>query len=189
MASGDGNGWVQCRCGHRHWGLHGAAGLLLTRDGSGSAGPDTGGADTGGADTGGADTGGAEVLLQLRAAWTHLGGTWGLPGGAVDSHEDHVAGALREAHEEAAVPPEAVQVLATVVSTDHGDWAYRVVVGRLRCAVRPRATTAESDDVRWVPAAQVPALPLHPGLASSWAELLPHVTAPPATGGRDRRRT
>ncbi len=29
MASGDGNGWVACRCGQRHWGLHGAAGLLL----------------------------------------------------------------------------------------------------------------------------------------------------------------
>ena len=26
-----GDGWVQCAHGHRHWGLHGAAGLLLAR--------------------------------------------------------------------------------------------------------------------------------------------------------------
>jgi 8-oxo-dGTP diphosphatase len=158
VATGDGNGWVSCRCGQRHWGLHGAAGLLLTR-------PAT------------ADPTGSvrEVLLQLRAVWTHQGGTWGLPGGAVDSHEDSVAGALREAHEETAVPPDAVQVLTTVVSIDHVDWAYHVVVGRVAGSVRARVTTAESDDVRWVPAAQVPDLPLHPGLASSWPELVRHI--------------
>ena len=37
------------------------------------------------------------VLLQLRAAWTHGGGTWALPGGALDSHEDSIAAAKREA--------------------------------------------------------------------------------------------
>ena len=26
---GDGNGWVECGLGHRHWGIHGAAGLLV----------------------------------------------------------------------------------------------------------------------------------------------------------------
>ena len=31
MARADGNGWVRCRCGQRHWGLHGAAGLVLLR--------------------------------------------------------------------------------------------------------------------------------------------------------------
>ena len=28
MADRDGNGWVRCALGHRHWGRHGAAGLL-----------------------------------------------------------------------------------------------------------------------------------------------------------------
>ena len=33
MAARDGDGWVQCRCGGKHWGVNGAAGLLLIRDG------------------------------------------------------------------------------------------------------------------------------------------------------------
>ncbi len=155
MAAGDGNGWVQCRCGRRHWGLHGAAGLLLARNADG------------------ATHDGLDVLLQLRAGWTHQGGTWGIPGGAVDSHEDERAGALREAYEETGVPPLSVRVLDSMVSTDHVDWRYHVVLGVPAGPIRPRATTAESDDVRWVPAGEVTTLPLHPGFAASWPALLP----------------
>jgi hypothetical protein len=74
VAARDGDGWVQCDCGNKHWGLHGAAGLLLVRD--------------------------SMVLLQHRAPWVHNGDTWGIPGGARDSHEDVIQGALREAVEE-----------------------------------------------------------------------------------------
>jgi 8-oxo-dGTP diphosphatase len=161
VAEGDGNGCVLCRCGHRHWGLHGAAGLLLASrttlrtDGGRRASSD-------------ADW---HVLLQLRALWTHHGGTWGLPGGAVDSHEGPVLGALREAHEETTLPPDAVQVLGTVLTTDHGDWTYQAVLGVPLRRVAPRAATAESDDVRWVPLDDVSALPLHPGFAGSWPDL------------------
>ena len=31
MGLRDGDGWVFCNCGYRHWGLHGAAGLLMVR--------------------------------------------------------------------------------------------------------------------------------------------------------------
>ena len=79
MAARDGDGWVQCDCGNKHWGLHGAAGLLLVRNGM--------------------------VLLQHRAPWVHNGDTWGIPGGARDSHEDVIAGALREAIEETGLDP------------------------------------------------------------------------------------
>jgi 8-oxo-dGTP pyrophosphatase MutT (NUDIX family) len=79
VATRDGDGWVLCtKCQSRHWGLHGAAGLLLVRT----------------------DIEPASVLLQLRAAWTHGGGTWALPGGALDSHEEPWMGAAREAWEE-----------------------------------------------------------------------------------------
>ena len=81
MAFRDGDGWVMCSCGYKHWGLHGAAGLLLVR----------------------LDKSEPHVLLQLRAAWTHGGGTWALPGGALDSHEDSVTAAGREAA--IALPP------------------------------------------------------------------------------------
>ena len=39
--------------------------------------------------------------MQHRASWTNEGDSWGVPGGARDSHEDASAAALREAHEEA----------------------------------------------------------------------------------------
>jgi 8-oxo-dGTP diphosphatase len=153
VGSGDGNGWVECRCGHRHWGRYGAAGLMLARPG----GPD------------------AEVLLQLRAEWTHQGGTWGLPGGATDSHEEPTDGALREAWEETGVEPASVDVVATRVSADHGDWRYTVVIARARGPVSARPANAESTAVRWVPRLAVGDLPLHPGLARTWPELAEQV--------------
>ena len=159
MATGDGNGWVTCRCGHRHWGRHGAAGLLLVRAG------------------GGADPDGWEALLQLRAAWTDQGGTWGLPGGAADSHEDPPTAALREAWEETGVDPGALRVLDQVVGTDHGDWAYTVVVATASAPVHPTAANAESDEVRWVEGSLAPALPLHHGLAETWELLSARVEA------------
>src|SRR6185437_16442667 len=81
--SGDGNGWTYCALGHKHWGRFGAAGVLITD--------------------------GAQVMLQHRAPWTHEGGTWAVPGGARDSHEDAVTAALREAVEEANLDPTVIE--------------------------------------------------------------------------------
>ncbi len=145
MTAGDGNGWVQCRCGQRHWGLYGAAGLLLTDNG--------------------------RVLLQLRSGWVHHGGTWALPGGALDSHEDAIAGALREAHEENGIAPDSVQVLDSYASVDHTDWRFTVVVGRLLVPAHPHPANAESDDVRWLLPGEVTARPLHPAFEAGWPTL------------------
>jgi 8-oxo-dGTP diphosphatase len=150
VAERDGNGWVHCRCGLRHWGLHGAAGLLLLRA---------------------SDGGPAAVLLQLRAAWTHEGGAWGLPGGARDSHEDVVAAALREAHEEAGVPAAAVEVLGARPGIDHVDWRYTYVLARVTAEVPVSIRTDESDELRWVGLDEVDALPLHPALGAAWPGL------------------
>lgn len=149
MARTDGNGWVRCRCGHRHWGLHGAAGLVLLRR----------------------ERGVVEVLLQLRAGWTHQGGSWGVPGGARDSHEDVVTAALREAHEEVGVDPEHVDVVGTAVGTDHEDWRYTYVIGWADDAAEAHAHNDESDEVRWVPLDEVGTLPLHPALGTAWPAL------------------
>jgi 8-oxo-dGTP diphosphatase len=159
MASADGNGWVRCRCGQVHWGRHGAAGLVLLRY----------------------EAGVAEVLLQLRAGWTHQGGSWGLPGGARDSHEDVVATALREAAEEVGLDPAEVTVVGSAVGADHVDWRYTYVIARViggsEGVVGVRVRNDESDEIRWVPLDGVAALPLHPALAQSWQALRTRLTA------------
>ncbi len=146
---GDGNGWVVCALGHRHWGRFGAAGLLVRADG--------------------------QVILQHRAPWTHEGGTWGIPGGARDSHEDAVAAAVREADEEAGIAPGSVDAYA-LLCDDHGGWSYTTVLGRPRALINPYAANAESSAVRWWSIGEVGALPLHHGFAETW----PLVEAPDA---------
>jgi 8-oxo-dGTP diphosphatase len=143
----DGNGWVTCEQGHRHWGLHGAAGLLVANR----------------------DANGQQVLLQLRAQMSHHGGTWGVPGGARDSHEGAVEAALREAAEETTLDLEPLVVLAEQVD-DHGGWSYVTVLARSPTAplVEP---LAESDDVAWFELDDVDDLELHPGFEISWPTL------------------
>jgi 8-oxo-dGTP diphosphatase len=136
-----------------HWGLHGAAGLLLRapwHDGT------------------------PAVLLQHRAPWSHQGGTWGLPGGALDSHEAAEHAAVREAHEEAGLDAENITVRCTVVTAEvsgpEGTWTYTTVIAdasQLLATVPNR----ESAELRWVPESQVADLPLHPAFSQSWARL------------------
>ena len=153
MPNGDGNGWVLCdRCHARHWGLHGAAGLLLVRT----------------------DLEPASVLLQLRAAWTHGGGTWALPGGALDSHETPVMAAAREAWEETGINPEDLSFKA-IYSDDHGNWRYDTVIAHASSDVEAYEANAESEDLRWVPLDEVGYFDLHPGLRATWPELIEHV--------------
>lgn len=146
---GDGAGWVDCPCGGRHWGLHGAAGLLLLA-------PAHGGERS-------------TVLLQHRAPWSHQGQTWGLPGGAIDSHETPLDGALRETFEETGIPAGSVAIHSEHL-VDHGPWSYRTFVGT--CATRlPVVACAESLELAWVPWSAAGLLDLHPALRSAWPEL------------------
>ncbi|HEX7823290.1 MAG TPA: NUDIX hydrolase [Mycobacterium sp.] len=148
---GDGDGWVLSDDGSHFWGRHGAAGLLLR-----APGPD----------------GSAAVLLQHRAPWSHQGGTWGLPGGARDSHETVEEAAVREANEEAGLTAELLTVRTTVVTaTATGrDWTYTTVIAD---APEQLVTVAnrESSELRWVAEDEVTDLPLHPGFAASWPQL------------------
>lgn len=138
---GNGDGWTRCALGHRHWGVFGAAGLLLWHD--------------------------DRVLLQHRALWSHHGGTWGILGGARNRGETAEQAAEREAAEEAGLPPGGYARTGTHVD-DHGGWTYTTVVGRVDAPVALTALTAETIEVRWVRADELSALPLHPGFAASW---------------------
>lgn len=104
MAAKDGDGWTECAQGHRHWGVHGASGLLVVHHD---------------------ELGVPYVLMQKRSWWSHHGGTWGLPGGARDSHEDAVTSALREAREEAALGGEGLRVQGYTSTTTAGGRSRR----------------------------------------------------------------
>ncbi|WP_028269079.1 MULTISPECIES: NUDIX domain-containing protein [Arthrobacter] len=139
-----GDAWVEGAVG-KFWGRFGSAGLLVQDPAKG-------------------------ILLQHRAAWSHHGGTWGLPGGALHHGEDAITGALREAHEEAAVPPENVRVLFTSVF-DVGYWSYTTVAVRVVESFDPAINDAESIELRWVPAGSVQDRELHPAFATAWPDL------------------
>ncbi len=145
----DGDGWVRCSQGHRHWGRYGAAGLLLVAPGP-------------------------QVLLQHRAGWSHHGDTWGVPGGARGSRESAVETALREATEETGLVTATVQVQESYVD-DHGGWSYTTVLATAETALEVHALDRESQDVRWVAVGSVLDLVLHPGFAGTWPILHPRL--------------
>ena len=144
MVARDGDGWVQCDCGNKHWGLHGAAGILLVR--------------------------GHEILLQHRAPWVHNGDTWGIPGGARDSHESVIQGAIREAIEETGIDPAFLTPLQTF-SDEHGNWRYDTVIARATQDLIAHEVNDESHEVRWVEIEKVSELNLHPSFAKTWPQL------------------
>lgn len=157
MADRDGNGWVRCDLGHRHWGRFGAAGLLAYVSGLDGSDASDG-------------AGGPVVLLQRRSLFTHHGQTWGIPGGARDSHESAIEAALREADEEGDIPASAVRVEGILLD-DHGGWSYRTVLASAAERFSVFSDGAESDEAGWIDVERVSQLSLHPGFAGKWPEL------------------
>ena len=141
---GDGDGWTYCAQGHKHWGIYGAAGLLLRHEN--------------------------RVLLQHRALWSHHGGTWGILGGARNRGETAELTAAREAAEEAGIEAGSYAVAGCYVD-DHGGWSYTTVIGCAATAFRPPHVTEESLAVEWVGVDGLDDLPLHPGFAATWEKV------------------
>ena len=144
MSARDGDGWIQCACGNKHWGLNGAAGILLVRR--------------------------TQILLQHRAPWVHNGDTWGIPGGARDSHETVLEAAIREAKEETGIDPVHLTPIQTF-SDDHGSWRYDTVIAHATDELVAHELNDESHEVRWVEIEKVEELTLHPSFEKSWPTL------------------
>lgn len=140
--------------GEKYWGRFGAAGLLAFDPNRG-------------------------VLLQHRVAWSHFGGTWGLPGGALHEGESAIVGALREAQEEAGVPDGAARARFTSV-LDLGIWSYTTVIADVHEPFEPVISDPESVALEWVPIDEVADRPLHPGFEASWPELRELLTVRPS---------
>jgi 8-oxo-dGTP diphosphatase len=126
---GSGDGFVTVADGGVRWGRYGAAGILARH------------VD---------DEGTPWYFLARRSAVCHRGGTWAIPGGALDAGEEPLQGALREFAEEIGDLPEPYDV-TVVHEDDHGGWSYWTIVVDVpeRFAVPP-IFSWETDDARWV---------------------------------------
>lgn len=145
MAYRDGDGWINCDCGGKHWGLHGAAGLLLVRDNT--------------------------ILMQHRAPWVHNGNSWGIPGGARDSHETVIEAAIREASEEVGISGDHLTT-GEIFIDDHGVWSYQTVIAQAHPELVAHEANDESKEIAWVAINEVIDKNLHPSFANTWPQLL-----------------
>lgn len=144
-----GDGWFDCACGHRHWGLLGGAGILLARH-----------------DSSGVLT---DVALQHRVSWSLEGGTWGTPGGALSQVENPLEGALRESFEEASIDPADIEIWGAHEES-HGEWSYTTFFAGEKPGhhVEPHIGDNESTAVQWVPVDRVSQLPLLSYFGHDW---------------------
>jgi 8-oxo-dGTP diphosphatase len=110
------------------------------------------------------------VLLQHRAPWVHNGDTWGIPGGARDSHESFIEAAIREAQEEIGILASEIEVL-TESQEGHGLWSYHTIVARAKNKCDPFAANQESLEIRWVERCDVTKMSLHPAFGKNWNRL------------------
>lgn len=133
--------WFTDSTGERRWGPEGAAGAFVID-------PDT-----------------DKVLLEKRAEWTDQGGTWGIPGGALEPNESPVQAAVRELKEEVGVElPESAQI-GQYVDQLADDWTYTTIIFRGDSNSIVPQITEENDEAGWFTAAEARDMSLHPRLA------------------------
>ena len=140
---------MRCSDGHTRWGVFGAAGVVFVVRPSGEP---------------------PLVMLQMRSAWAHEGGTWSCAGGAIDNGESTYEAAVREASEEVGEIPQDHHHLGEYVFAPATDWKYTTVV--LEVGYRfGSSANFETDAVAWVQLDEVETLPLHAGFAAAWPHL------------------
>lgn len=124
-----GDGFVTLADGSRRWGRFGAAGVLVRH------------VDV---------DGDVAYFLARRSMHTHNGGTWAIPGGALDHGETPLEGALREFAEEIGPLLDQYEV-AHEHEDDHGGWSYWTLVVDVPERFEPPSSLMwETAEVRWV---------------------------------------
>lgn len=155
---------VDCEtCKGRHFGVGGAAGMLLARR-----------------DYNNTDRPVTHVVLQHRSFSTTAGGTWALPGGALDEGESPRQAAIREASEEVGLPQDCADGLDPAIVIwyerallDHRAWRYTTVIADVRKPFEPKVPHGDTESlkVKWIAIQDVEGLPLHPSFEQAWPEL------------------
>lgn len=134
-----GDGFVILADGTRRWGIYGAAGVLFRHRGEA----------------------GTHYFLALRSRFTHRGGTWAMPGGALDRDETPLDGAMREFSEEIGHGLVDRYEVAETYVDDHGGWSYTtLVVDVPEMFPAPHDLDWETEAVRWVHESDLPRLDL-----------------------------
>ena len=124
-----GDGFVTVADGTRRWGRFGAAGLLVRHMG---------------------EDGYVSYFLARRSEHCHRGGTWAIPGGALDLGEAPLDGALREFTEEIGPAIDRFDVVE-VHEDDHGGWSYWTLVLDVPHRFEPPTQLSwETSEARWV---------------------------------------
>ena len=140
-----GDGFITLADGTARWGRFGAAGVLVRhRD---------------------------QVFVAQRSLHCHNGGTWAIPGGALDLGEPPLEGALREFSEEIGIRLEAFEV-AEIHEDDHGGWSYWTIVVDVHEPFEPPVDLHwETAAVAWVTLGRLGELELFPAFRATLARL------------------
>jgi 8-oxo-dGTP diphosphatase len=103
-----------------------------------------------------------DTVLLLRRQMAPNQGLYNFPGGKIEPHEDPYEACLREVHEETGfrVGQAALRAILTVITrATQAQWVlFAFVADRPRGSPDPVRTT--EGELRWVPVAEIPTLPV-----------------------------
>lgn len=155
-ASGSGDSWFHAANGETYWGPYGAAGLLVRHQPT---------------DEDDNPTDDPTFFLQRRAGWTDDGGTWSVPGGALEHHESPEQGAKREFAEETGIQVTHFGWVDNIYYRPASDWSYTTVVVETDEKFSPEIISHEASSHGWFTFEELSQMDLHPGLRSILPEL------------------
>jgi len=108
-------------------------------------------------------------LVLQRSMKIQQGGTWGIPGGALDSKKEGTfEGAKREMNEEIGMVPELIRVIpAYVFTSPRGSFKYHNFIAVTLREFVPNLSDGESINYKWLTLPELKKLPnKHFGLAA-----------------------